>query len=76
MKGEDEIIKEEIRRLHDRGSGNYEQLISQVETRKRKIRLNLPQVMAMVARQEESFPGVGERYREDYPYRSTHQSAT
>jgi hypothetical protein len=55
MKGEDEIIKEEIRRLHDRGSGNYEQLISQVETRKRKIRLNLPQVMAMVARQKNLF---------------------
>lgn len=44
-KSDSEIIKAHIKRLHDKNSGDYESLISQIEKR-RRISLNLPQLLA------------------------------
>lgn len=45
-----ERIKAEIRRLHDRGSGDFQTLLRQVEKKQRQIQLNLPQMVAAFSR--------------------------
>lgn len=48
---ENELIKAAIDRLHARNSGDFESLLRQVEHRRRKIELNVPQLIAAVSKQ-------------------------
>jgi len=46
---QDELIKQEIERLHERSSGDFQTLLRQVEKHRRKVELNLPQMVATLA---------------------------
>lgn len=46
---EKEKIKEAIKRLHDRQSGDYETLIKQVEKHRTTVTLNVPQMLASMS---------------------------
>jgi hypothetical protein len=45
-KSNEQLIQEEIDRLHHRGSGDFQRLVRQVAKNKKEVRLNIPQIVA------------------------------
>jgi hypothetical protein len=50
-----ELIKEKINELHDRESGDFQNLLRQVKKKQKKIQLNLPQIVFSMTKQLETY---------------------